>query len=67
MDVLKHNLRLPKNVAQQFILDIMGMPSNLECGLLDAEEEEAVLCSTTQKFGTKESLIVLAKMQFLCL
>ena len=37
---LIRDLHLPKGIAQQFILNIIGTPSNLECGLLDAEDEE---------------------------
>jgi len=52
------DLRLPKNVAQQFISDVMGSPSNLEYGLLDAEDEKmfyAQLHSVEEVWHKKES------------
>jgi len=58
MHKLIHDLRLPKNVAQQFISDVMGSPSNLECGLLDAEDEEmfyAQLHSVEEVWNKTES------------
>ena len=37
---LERDLRLPKNVTQEFIVDIMGNVSTLEHGLVDAEDDE---------------------------
>ena len=37
---LERDLRLPRNVTQEFIADIMGNVSTLEHGLVDAEDDE---------------------------
>ena len=42
MNKLIRDLRLPNNVTQQFISDVMGSPSNLERGLLDAAVQNQV-------------------------
>lgn len=39
LNKLERDLRLPRNVAQEFVSDILGNASLLERGLVDAEDE----------------------------
>ena len=38
---LEHDMKLPRHVAQEFISDILGNASQLEKGLVDADDEDA--------------------------
>ena len=44
---LEHDLQLPRHLAQEFIADILGRASNLETGLVDADDEETYTAQLT--------------------
>lgn len=54
---LEHDLHLPRNLAQEFIADVLGSASGLETGLVDADDECAFtyqLTSLKQVWNERE-------------
>ena len=52
---LERHLRLPRNVAQEFIADVLGTASILESGLVDAATDDTysmTMASYCPVFGT---------------
>lgn len=55
---LERDLRLPRNVAQEFIADVLGVATTLERGLADAADEDAFaaqLISLREVWDERES------------
>ena len=57
LNKLEQDLHIPRNIAQEFISNIMGNVMTLECGLLDAEDEvfTAQLHSLEEVWNKRES------------